>query len=62
MRKSKREPNKQRLTELFVQKPPVRKSAYVVWDTKQSGLGLRVQPTGSSSWSWSTPSTASPAG
>jgi integrase len=49
-RRAKRPALKRRLTELFVRKAKPRASAYLVWDTHQRGLALRVQPTGSRSW------------
>ena len=36
-----------RLTELSVRNARPAKTAYLVWDTHQRGLALRVQPTGS---------------
>jgi integrase len=39
-----------RLTELGVRKARPGKAAYLVWDTHQRGLALRVQPTGSKSF------------
>src|SRR6516165_6662111 len=39
-----------RLTELNVRKARPDKTAYLIWDTQQRGLALRVQPTGSKSW------------
>jgi integrase len=45
-RRPKRGPRKQRLTELYVQKP----KPGLTWDTYQRGLALRVQPTGAKSW------------
>jgi integrase len=39
-----------RLTELSVCNARPAKTAYLVWDTHQRGLALRVQPTGSRSW------------
>ena len=49
-RRAKRPTQKRRLTELFIRKAKPRDSAYLVWDEKQGGLALRVQPTGSRSW------------
>jgi integrase len=49
-RRPKRPAQKRRLTELSVRKAKPRDSAYLVWDEKQGGLALRVQPTGSRSW------------
>jgi integrase len=39
-----------RLTELGVRKARPDKAAYLIWDTQQRGLALRVQPSGSRSW------------
>jgi integrase len=50
MPRAKRAPRKARLTELAVQKARPEAAAYLVWDTHQRGLALRVQPTGSRSW------------
>jgi integrase len=49
-RRPKRPAQKRRLTELFIRKAKPRDSAYLVWDTHQRGLALRVQPSGSRSW------------
>ena len=49
-RRAKRPAQKRRLTELFVRKAKPRFSAYLVWDTHQRGLALRVQPSGGRSW------------
>jgi hypothetical protein len=38
------------LTELFVKKTQPQDRAFVVWDAKQHGLALRIQPTGARSW------------
>ena len=48
--RAKRPAQKRRLTELFVRKARPRDSAYLVWDTHQRGLALRVQPSGGRSW------------
>jgi integrase len=42
----KRAPRRQRLTELAVRKLQGGPSTYLIWDTHQRGLALRVQPTG----------------
>jgi hypothetical protein len=47
---AKAEAHKRNLTELFVRKAKPRDKAYLVWDTHQRGLALRVQPTGSKSY------------
>src|SRR5215470_10141569 len=39
-----------RLSELGVRNSRPAKTAYLIWDTHQRGLALRVQPTGSKSW------------
>jgi integrase len=49
-RRPKRPTHKRRLTELFVRKEKPRDSAYLVWDSHQRGLALRVQPTGAKAW------------
>ncbi len=49
-RRSKRPALKRRLTELGVRKARPEGSAYLIWDTHQRGLALRVQPSGSKSW------------
>jgi integrase len=38
------------LRELTIHRLKRKKSAYLVWDAKQAGLAIRVQPTGSKSW------------
>jgi len=42
--------NKRRLTELSVRKLKPKSGAYLVWDTHQRGLAIRVQPTGAKAW------------
>jgi integrase len=49
-RRAKRPAHKRKLSELFVRKAKPRDSAYLVWDTHQRGLALRVEPTGAKSW------------
>jgi integrase len=49
-RRAKRGAQKRRLTELFVRKAQPRDKAYLVWDTHQRGLALRVQPTAARAW------------
>jgi integrase len=46
----KRAADKRRITELTVSKAKPRASAYQIWDSKQGGLALRVQPTGAKAW------------
>jgi hypothetical protein len=43
-------PRKQKLTELFIRNLKPAAGAYIVWDTHQHGLAVRVQPTGSKAW------------
>jgi integrase len=47
---TKRPAHKRRLTELFVRKLKPKAAAYVVWDTHQHGLAIRMQPTGAKAW------------
>jgi integrase len=49
-RRAKKPAQKRRLTELFVRKAKPRDAAYVIWDTHQRGLALRVQPTSAKAW------------
>jgi integrase len=46
----KRPAHKRRFTEFFVRKLKPKTAAYVVWDTHQHGLAIRVQPTGAKAW------------
>ena len=39
-------PQKRRLTELLVKRQRPAAAPFLIWDTKQAGLVLRVQPTG----------------
>ena len=41
---------KRRLTELSVRKLPPAAASYLVWDTHQRGLAIRIQPTGRKAW------------
>ena len=50
MPRPKRPALKRRLTELCVRKLKPRPAAYVVWDTLQRGLAIRVQPSGACAW------------
>lgn len=50
MTRPKHAARKRRLTELSVRKARAESSAYLIWDTHQRGLALRVQPSGSRSW------------
>src|SRR5262245_53803518 len=43
-------PNKRRLTELYVRTLKPKADAFLVWDTLQRGLAIRVQPTGAKAW------------
>jgi hypothetical protein len=45
MHRPKRPAYKRRFTEFFVRKLKPEAAAYVVWDTHQRGLAIRVQPT-----------------
>ncbi len=49
-RRTKRPARKVQLRELSIRKAKPRDEAYLIWDTKQRGLALRVQPTGSKAW------------
>jgi hypothetical protein len=41
---------KRQLTDLFVKKLRPDQRAFLVWDAKQHGLALQVQPTGARAW------------
>lgn len=43
-------PSKRKLTEIGIQKLQPRAQPYLVWDTHQRGLAVRVQPSGHKSW------------
>ena len=45
-----RTPNKRQLTEFSVRKTRPKDKPFLLWDTKQRGLVLRIQPTGNKSW------------
>jgi integrase len=45
-----RAPNKRKLTDLFVSTVKPADRPFIVWDAKQAGLALAVQPTGSKAW------------
>jgi integrase len=45
-----REPNKRKLSELFLQKLRPQERPFLVWDTQQRGLALAVRPKGHKSW------------
>jgi integrase len=49
-RRAKHPPRKRRLTELSVRKAHRESKEYLIWDTLQRGLALRVRPTGGKSW------------
>ena len=49
-KRRKRPAEKRRLTEFAVKKVKPKAEAYLIWDTHQRGLVLRVQPTGAKSW------------
>src|ERR1700745_4291749 len=42
--------NKRKLTELYLRKLRPAPRAYMVWDSHQRGLALRVEPTGYKAW------------
>jgi integrase len=48
--RSKKPARKLRLSELSIHQAKPKTAAYAMWDTKQHGLALRVQPSGSRSW------------
>jgi integrase len=50
MSRPKRPALKRRLTELSVRKLKPKTKSYVIWDTLQRGLAIRVQPTGARAW------------
>jgi integrase len=45
-----RAPNKRKLSDLFVSALRPAERAFVVWDQKQAGLAIAVQPTGHKAW------------
>jgi integrase len=49
-RRAKHPPRKRRLTELSVRKARPESKEYLIWDTLQRGLALRVRTTGGKSW------------
>jgi integrase len=49
-REKRRPADKRRLTDLTVKKAKPQAAAYLIWDTHQHGLALRIQPTGKKSW------------
>jgi integrase len=50
MPRPKRAALKRRLTELYVRKLKPKTQQFLVWDTLQRGLAIRVQPSGSKAW------------
>jgi integrase len=50
MESSKKSARRRKLTELFVRKVKPEPTAFLIWDTMQRGLVLRVYPTGRKSW------------
>jgi integrase len=50
MSRPKRAAFKRRLTELSVRKLKPKTAPYLIWDTLQRGLAIRVQPTGARAW------------
>jgi integrase len=43
-------PNKRKLSDIFIKKLKPQASTFLVWDTHQRGLAIRIQPTGSKAW------------
>jgi integrase len=52
MPRSRREPRRAKLTELTVRKSQPEAAAYLIWDQRQRGLALRVQPRGRKAWNF----------
>src|SRR2546422_11330750 len=50
MPRPKHPARKRRLTELAVRKLKPASAPYLIWDTLQRGLAIRVQPTGARAW------------
>jgi hypothetical protein len=50
MPRPKRAARKRTLTELFIKKVKPEKTRFLVWDAKQHGLVLQVEPTGKRAW------------
>jgi integrase len=50
MPRPKRLAHKRRFTELFIRRLKAKATSYVIWDTHQHGLAIRVQPTGAKAW------------
>ena len=50
MARPKSAKRKRQLTELFIEKAKPEERAYLVWDEKQHGLVLQMQPTGAKAW------------
>ena len=50
MTRPKRAPLRRRLTELYVRKLRPKAPPFLVWDTLQRGLAIRVQPSGARAW------------
>jgi integrase len=46
----RRPPLKRKLTEILIRRHRPQAKAYLIWDTKQHGLALRIQPTGHRSY------------
>jgi hypothetical protein len=44
------EPNKHKLSDLYIKGLQPKPHAFLVWDTFQRGLAVQVQPTGRKSW------------
>src|SRR5258708_4100263 len=45
-----RAPNRRKLTPLLLQKLKPQPQAYLIWDTHQRGLAVRVEPSGYRAW------------
>jgi integrase len=50
MPRAKRAPRKRQLTALYVQRIKPEEDRFLVWDMKQHGLALAVEPTGARAW------------
>src|SRR5262252_9450416 len=50
MPRPKRATRKRQLTELYVKKVRPEKKRFLVWDARQHGLALAVEPTGMRAW------------
>ena len=43
-------PNKRKLNDLFIRRLQPQPAPFLVWDTRQRGLAVQVQPTGHKAW------------